>query len=119
MVINFVAQAREQRGVSRAHLARHVGVSRAYVTKLEQGKLEPSGGKMLRIAAYLKRPVEDVFRLAPANQFHSGPGPAAVPPSAPASVHPPGAVEQGFIVVSANGDGRGAPGRKPKPKLSP
>jgi DNA-binding XRE family transcriptional regulator len=50
------------KGVSRAHLARQIRVCRSYVTKLEQGKIQPSGEVMFKIAAYLERPIEDIFR---------------------------------------------------------
>ena len=62
MIINFVKQWRESKRVSKAHLARRVGVDRSYVTKLEQGKLQPSGEMMFRIAKYLGQPLEIVFQ---------------------------------------------------------
>ena len=39
---------------------------RSYVTKLEQGKMQPSGEMMFRIARYLGQPLEAVFQHAPA-----------------------------------------------------
>jgi putative transcriptional regulator len=62
MVINSVAKWRQAKGVSKAHLARRVGVDRSYVTKLEQGKMQPSGEMMFRIAKYLGQPLEAVFQ---------------------------------------------------------
>ena len=67
MVINFVTKWRQAKGVSKAHLARRVGVNRSYVTKLEQGILQPSGEMMFRIAKYLGQPLETVFQHAPSN----------------------------------------------------
>ena len=66
MVINAVTKWRQAKGVSKAHLARRVGVSRSYVTKLEQGTMQPSGEMMFRIAKYLGQPLELVFQHTPA-----------------------------------------------------
>ena len=62
MITNFVTEWRQAKRVSKAHLARRVGVDRSYVTKLEQGKLQPSGEMMFRIAKYLGQPLEAVFQ---------------------------------------------------------
>lgn len=59
-----ITALREERGVSKAHLARQVGVSRGYVTRLENGSLQPGAAVMLRLARYFRRPVEEVFQLA-------------------------------------------------------
>ena len=64
MVINSVTKWRQAKRVSKAHLARRVGVDRSYVTKLEQGKMQPSGEMMFRIAKYLGQPLEAVFQHA-------------------------------------------------------
>ena len=61
MIINTVTEWRLKRGVSKAHMARQIGVERSYMTKLEKGRLQPSSGKMLRIAEYLEQPVEILF----------------------------------------------------------
>ena len=66
MIINFVTEWRQAKRVSKATLARRVGVDRSYVTKLEQGEMQPSGEMMFRIAKYLGQPLEDVFQHAPA-----------------------------------------------------
>ena len=64
MITNSVTKWRQAKGVSKAHLARRVSVDRSYVTKLEQGKLQPSGEMMFRIARYLDQPLEAVFQHA-------------------------------------------------------
>jgi putative transcriptional regulator len=64
MITNFVTKWRMEKGVTKAHLARRVGVDRSYVTKLEQGKMQPSGEMMFRIARYLGQPLEEVFQHA-------------------------------------------------------
>ena len=67
MITNCVTKWRQAKGVSKAHLARRVGVSRSYATKLEQGILQPSGEMMFRIAKYLGQPLEAVFQHAQNN----------------------------------------------------
>jgi putative transcriptional regulator len=62
MVTNTVATWRIKKGVTKAHLARQVGVARSYMTKLERGTMQPSGEMMFRIARYLGRPLEEVFQ---------------------------------------------------------
>ena len=62
MVTNSVSKWRMAKGVTKAHLARRVGVARSYVTKLEQGILQPSGEMMFRIAKYLGCTLEQVFQ---------------------------------------------------------
>ena len=47
--------------MSKADLARRIGVCRSYVSRLEQGVLQPSGEVIFRIAEYFKVRVEDVF----------------------------------------------------------
>ncbi len=70
MIINRVTQAREERGISKAHLARRLKVSRAYVTRLEQNRLRPSADVMLRLVEYFKKPVGELFQRVegPANR---------------------------------------------------
>lgn len=121
MLRHHVTELREERGVTKAHLARKLGVSPAYVTLLEQGKRAPSGELMLRIAAYFQRSVEAVFKVVPdaattaQHPFPGGSGQAAGADSASVSVNPTGPAVPGLIVVTSHGDGRGAPVREPKP----
>ena len=62
MVTNSIAKWRMAKGVSKAHLARQVGVDRSYITKLEQGTKQPSGEMMFRFAEYLGQPIQAVFQ---------------------------------------------------------
>ena len=48
--------------MTKAQVARKVGVERSYMTKLEQGTMQPSAEMMFRIAKYLGRPLEEVFQ---------------------------------------------------------
>lgn len=52
---------RGRSGITQGHLARRVGVSRSYISKLEQGKLRPNIEITLRIAEYFECNVEDIF----------------------------------------------------------
>ena|ERR1017187_1459210 len=61
MLKNKVKEWRQAKKISKAHLARQIGVCRSYVTRLEQGTLQPSGEIMFRIAAYFKVQIEDIF----------------------------------------------------------
>ncbi len=49
--------------MSKATLARRIGASRSYITKVENQQLQPSGPAMLRFAHVLMRPVGDIFQL--------------------------------------------------------
>jgi len=63
VVSNKISECRLARKISKADLARRIGRSRAYVTRVEQGQLQPGGEAMLRIARYFKLPVEEIFHL--------------------------------------------------------
>jgi len=62
MILNCVTRWRVEKGFSKANLARRIGVSRSYVTKLEQGILQPSAEMMFRVAKSLGQPLEVVFQ---------------------------------------------------------
>jgi DNA-binding XRE family transcriptional regulator len=62
---NRIAMLRAERGVSRAELARALGVHYQTVGYLERGEYNPSLHLALSIAAYFEVPVEVVFSLAP------------------------------------------------------
>ena len=57
-----------RKGITKAHLARKIGVSRSYITKLESGALQPSGRVMFKIADYFGCKVEEIFRYVPDNE---------------------------------------------------
>ena len=58
-----VKEFRIERKMSKATLARRIGVARSYMTKLENEELQPSGAMMLRLAHVLQRRVEEIFQL--------------------------------------------------------
>ena len=64
MIRNNIREWRAQRGlggITKAHLARRVGVSRSYIARVESGAREPSADVMFRIAQYFGCGVEQVF----------------------------------------------------------
>ncbi len=52
------------RGISKAHLARKIGINRSYITRLEQNEIEPSSKIMFRIADYFGCKVDDIFKYS-------------------------------------------------------
>ena len=68
-----VREARRDRAWSQQTLASRIGVSRAEVSAIENGRLTPSIATALRLAAALERGVEDLFTLSDST--------AAPPPS--------------------------------------
>ena len=69
MVSNKVKEYREkiliadEFKVTKAHLARKIGVSRSYVTKLEKDEICPSLEVAQRLASYLNCKLDDLFPL--------------------------------------------------------
>jgi DNA-binding XRE family transcriptional regulator len=127
MLKNSVKKWRESSRISKAHLARQVGVCRSYITRLEAGILQPSGNVMFRIAGYFRVPIEQIFQhveeqnpkqiffgpktLTKGNkQFPAGLGQTGVPVSG-RSARPSSGSEDynGQIVGRSNGEGRGVP----------
>jgi putative transcriptional regulator len=66
MIKNKIAYWRSKRndgkGISRAHLARQIGVGRSFVTKLEKGNATPGAELMFRVARYFGQPLEAIFQ---------------------------------------------------------
>jgi len=68
MIANQLAAWRARhgrRGISKAHLARQLKVSRSYIVKLESGHSQPSAVMMFRVAHYFGCRIEDVFSFVP------------------------------------------------------
>jgi transcriptional regulator with XRE-family HTH domain len=63
VVTNTITEHRIARNISKAYLARRIGRSRAYVTLVEQGKLQVGAKMMLVIAKYFGKPLDDIFKL--------------------------------------------------------
>jgi putative transcriptional regulator len=60
---NRVAEYRAARGIKNWQLARRLGMSRSYVTRIEHEEIQPSLKSALRIARCLGKPVEEIFQL--------------------------------------------------------
>lgn len=68
MITNELSKwrARQGRGgISKAQLARRVGVNHSHITRLEQGKTQPSAELMFRFAQYFGCDIEDIFHYGP------------------------------------------------------
>ena len=66
MINNELQKFREaagRKGISKADLARKLGVNRSYITRLENGDVTPSLEMAYRIADCLNCQVTDLFRL--------------------------------------------------------
>jgi transcriptional regulator with XRE-family HTH domain len=54
----------KNKGYTKAKLARKLGVTRSYITKLENGDMIPSSQKMFSLAEQLGCDIKDLFRKA-------------------------------------------------------
>lgn len=61
---NQLAECRAAKGINKSQLAFRLRMSRGYVTRLENGEIQPSIEVALRIARYFGKPVEQVFQLS-------------------------------------------------------
>ncbi|MBP2642929.1 MAG: hypothetical protein H6Q67_816 [Firmicutes bacterium] len=58
---NCVAKIRQQRKESQDAFAKRVNISRTHLSEIENGKADPGGKVMLKIASALNKNVEDIF----------------------------------------------------------
>ncbi|NLT94826.1 MAG: helix-turn-helix transcriptional regulator [Clostridia bacterium] len=58
---NRLKQIRNQKGITQEELAKAVGITRPYLSDIERGVKTPGGDIIIRIANYLKLPVEEIF----------------------------------------------------------
>lgn len=58
---NKIAQYRKIRGMTQDELAKAAGITRPYLSDIENGKYSPGGPLMLRIAKVLNLAVEEIF----------------------------------------------------------
>lgn len=58
---NLVSQVRKEQGITQRELAEKVGISRPYLSDVENCKRQVSGEVMIRIARFLKVKVEEIF----------------------------------------------------------
>ena len=55
-------QIRERRGMTQEALAEKVGVSRAYLSRLEMGRHDPPLSRLRKLAKVLKVPIEKLLK---------------------------------------------------------
>jgi DNA-binding XRE family transcriptional regulator len=60
-VENKIAFFREKKGLTQERLSKTAGISRPYLSDLENGKCKPGGMVMLNISTALGEPVENIF----------------------------------------------------------
>ena len=65
IVRNHVNMQRTKKGATQEEIALAVGVSRQTIIAIEKGNYTPSVLLALKIARYFKKPVEELFTLAP------------------------------------------------------
>ncbi|MBZ8120544.1 MULTISPECIES: helix-turn-helix transcriptional regulator [Bacillus cereus group] len=60
--MNKIPNLRKEKGITQEDLALKVGITRAYLSNLENGKYKPSLDVALRIAKILESTVEKIFK---------------------------------------------------------
>ena len=58
---NKIAETRKILKIKQETLAKDINISRAHLSEIENGKAEPGGLVMLKIASALQQPVENIF----------------------------------------------------------
>lgn len=64
---NIIRKTRREQGLTQAELARRVGITRPYLSDIENGKRQVRGELMIRIAITLGKSVEDIFLISLSN----------------------------------------------------
>jgi len=66
MIENRIREWRSKRGamgINQSQLAKRLGVSRSYISRLEKGTISPSGEMIFKLADFFGCNVEEVFKL--------------------------------------------------------
>jgi len=58
---NNIAKLRKQNKLSQEELADLLGITRPYLSKIENGKVNPGGDIVVKIASIFEKPVEEIF----------------------------------------------------------
>lgn len=58
---NKISQIRKEKKITQASLAKALKISRPYLSELENGKYNPSGTLMFKVARYFDMKAEDIF----------------------------------------------------------
>jgi putative transcriptional regulator len=87
---NRLVECLEAKKLNQSWLARRLGMSRAYVSRLASGKIQPSMTVAFRIARCLGKPIEEIFQLADENKSSDSKNnfPTATPSAAGESTKP-------------------------------
>lgn len=64
---NIIRKTRREQGLTQAELARRVGITRPYLSDIENSKRQVRGELMIRIAITLGKSVEDIFLISLSN----------------------------------------------------
>lgn len=67
-VHNRLAECLAAKRIRKSQLAHRFGLSRAHVTRLVRGDVQPSLGLALRLAGYFGRPLDSIFELVATGQ---------------------------------------------------
>jgi DNA-binding XRE family transcriptional regulator len=63
-VHNHLAECLVAKGINQSQLARRFELTRAHVSRLVSGKVQPSLGLALRMSGYFQKAVDQIFTLA-------------------------------------------------------
>jgi putative transcriptional regulator len=63
IINNLVRKTRREQGITQEELARRVGITRPYLSEIENDKRQVRGELMIRIAITLGVKVEDIFLI--------------------------------------------------------
>lgn len=63
MINNLIRKTRREQGLTQAELARRAGITRPYLSDIENDKRQVRGELMIRIAMILGVKVEDIFLI--------------------------------------------------------
>lgn len=66
---NHIQQHREQRGLNQDQLATQLGLTRTYLSKLENQKFPPSPGLMTRVCQFFGKELGEMFYIDKGGKF--------------------------------------------------
>lgn len=69
---NLVRKTRREQGITQEELAKRVGITRPYLSDIENDKRQVRGELMIRIAITLGVKVEDIFLISMSNITDNG-----------------------------------------------
>lgn len=60
---NYIKKHREQRGLNQDELATQLGLTRTYLSKMENQKFTPSAGLMIRVCQFFGTELGEMFYI--------------------------------------------------------